>query len=145
MFCLKTQKTRFFIDQKTVIYMLLLIFPGKNAESIGEDATLWAMMTYAPCISALLRQQIRKKHGIDGICESLKLQLIIFFCRWTLERHAFLVLLPLLRFCTRFSFFEKSNYLFILEAIQTGSIEYLLDDKKLNEGQQKYEQDIART
>ena len=40
---------------------------------------------------------------------------------------------------------KKIDDFFILEAIQTGSIEYLLDDKKLNEGQQKYEQDIART
>lgn len=52
-----------------VIKTIFNHFEGKNAESIGEDATLWAMMTYAPCISALLRQQIRKKHGIDGICE----------------------------------------------------------------------------
>ncbi|CBY23501.1 unnamed protein product [Oikopleura dioica] len=92
------------------------LIQGKNAESIGEDATLWAMMTYAPCISALLRQQIRKKHGIDG--ELWKDTLFWCCCPCCAAGQ---------------------------EAIQTGSIDYLLDDKALNEGAQKYDQDIART
>merc|ERR1712130_485614 len=39
---------------------------GKNAEAIGEDATFWAVVSWSPCVAALLRGQIRKKKGIDG-------------------------------------------------------------------------------
>ena len=39
---------------------------GKNAEAIGENGTLWALSTMAPCSRAFLRAQIRKKEGISG-------------------------------------------------------------------------------
>ena len=43
-----------------------LICVGKNAEAIGEDATFWAVVSWSPCVAALLRGQIRKKKGIEG-------------------------------------------------------------------------------
>merc|ERR1712147_327328 len=39
---------------------------GKNAEAIGEDATLWALSSWSPVPNSLLRSQIRKKNGIEG-------------------------------------------------------------------------------
>ena len=49
----------------TMVAPVLLI--GKNAEAIGEDGGLWAIVaSMTPCGSAWIRTAIRKKRDIDG-------------------------------------------------------------------------------
>lgn len=48
---------------KTKLKQALNNFPGKNAEAIGEDGTLWALSAWSCCTNSLLRSNIRKKQG----------------------------------------------------------------------------------
>jgi len=88
---------------------------GKNAEAIGENATFWAVVSWSPCVAALLRGQIRKKKGIDG---KLWQDFLCYCC------------LPC---CTVGQ-----------EAMELDSVAYLLDDEDLQKATKKTEE-IART
>ncbi|CAG5104587.1 Oidioi.mRNA.OKI2018_I69.chr1.g1363.t1.cds [Oikopleura dioica] len=89
---------------------------GKNAESIGENGVLWAIASFIPCGAALLRGQIRKKNGVSGAMWS---DCLLHWC------------------CPCCASGQ--------EAMQTGALDYLLEDEMLDKATKKYNQEITRT
>jgi len=88
---------------------------GKNAEAIGEDGTLWALSAWSCCTNSLLRNQIRKKQGIEG-------------------RFAFDFLIHF--FCGCCAIAQEARHL--------KSVEALLDDEDINKTKE-ISKDAART